>query len=98
MAVYVVNKRKPESYDGKRGLKVYIGRPSIFGNPKTDGSRAEQVECYKTTFREKMQNSEPFKRAVENLKAMAQKQDVYLICWCAPLPCHGEIIKAYLES
>lgn len=58
------NKRK-ESYD------VYIGRPTIFGNPfeiGKDDTRDEVVEKYRVYFEKRIQNDDNFLLAVASLK------------------------------
>ena len=88
MATGVVNKRK-EPYD------VYIGRPSIFGNPLkigVDGNREEVVRKYKDYFYGRLENDEEFKTKVLGLKGKT------LGCYCKPLPCHGDVIVEYQEG
>jgi len=75
----VVNCRKA-SYD------VYIGRPSKWGNPfivGKDGTRDEVVAKYKNYI----QNNPELLAEVKTLKGKI------LGCYCAPLPCHGDILK-----
>lgn len=80
---------KKESYD------VYIGRPSIFGNPYTigkDGDREEVLVAYQVYFDKRIESDKEFRDAVEQLKGKR------LGCWCKPLACHGDIIAEYLDS
>lgn len=65
---------------------VYVGRPSKFGNPFSigkDGTRSEVI----AKFREYLN---------KNIVLMAQiKKELrgkILGCWCAPLPCHADIL------
>jgi len=70
----------------KEKYTVYIGRPSIFGNPYTigkDGTREEVI----LKFYMFAQTNVSVQNAINNLK----ETDV-LGCWCAPRPCHGDII------
>lgn len=67
---------KHESYD------VYIGRPSKWGNPfeiGKDGDREEVLQKYEKWIRSQ---DLPF----HELKGLR------LGCWCAPKPCHGDIL------
>jgi hypothetical protein len=34
---------------------------------------------------------------VFRLARLAKKGDLHLGCWCAPLPCHGDLVKAAVE-
>lgn len=64
---------------------VYIGRPSKWGNPYSigkDGNRNEVIESYLIML---MRNEE----LLQDLHELRGKD---LICWCAPLPCHGDIL------
>jgi hypothetical protein len=70
---------KIEEYD------IYIGRPSIFGNPYRSGSRDENCNFYESYFQSRIQNDPNFKRQVLALKGKR------LGC------CHGDTIVAYLE-
>lgn len=65
---------------------VYIGRPSIWGNPfvlKSEADRAQVLEQYRTFI---MSHPELIKRAKVELKGKV------LGCWCAPRMCHGDIL------
>lgn len=71
---------------------VYIGRPSVFGNPHPIGycsacccthDRATAIAAFAEDVRE-MPNTV---RAIEQLP-----EDAVLGCWCSPKPCHGDTI------
>jgi len=73
---------------------ISIDRSTIFGNPfiiGRDGNREEVIAKYRLWFYKKLEDSK-FKQAVESLR------DKVLACWCAPLPCHGDIILEYLNE
>lgn len=70
---------KRSSYD------VYIGRPGIWGNPfqiGTDGSREEVILKYETWIKKNPS-------LMEQIPSLRGKT---LGCWCAPLPCHGDVL------
>ena len=74
---------------------VYIGRPSIFGNPfeiGSDGTRAEVIEKHRLYLQERIKYDDEFKEAVKALYGMV------LGCYCAPLPCHGDNLVAMAEE
>ena len=82
--IEVVHKNK-SNYD------IYIGRPSIWGNPFVigqDGSRSEVVEKY----------AEYILSKPELLEKLHELKDKKLACFCAPLACHGDILKALAEE
>lgn len=83
----------------KHGTPVdatYIGRGSVFGNPKVigkDGTRAEVIEWYRTYLADKI-----IQRDSEIIKALKHLHDrSKLLCFCSPASCHGEVIKEYWE-
>lgn len=86
----VVNKRSGEPFD------VYVGRPTKFGNPfshRADtlaqfvvGSVDEAVEKYRGWLWSEIRAG---RITVEELAEMAGKR---LACWCAPGPCHAEVL------
>ena len=79
---------KKEKYD------VYIGRPSIFGNPFSigkDGTREEVIIKYRDYFYKKLVDMN-FWNAVQTLKGKT------LGCWCCPQKCHGDVILELLDS
>ncbi len=88
----VRNKKKNEEFD------VYIGRGSRWGNPFEIGhgpngdSRAEVIEKYRQYFEEKIW-ADPVHRS-----ALLSLRGYRLGCFCTPLPCHGDVIAAYLNA
>ena len=65
---------------------VYVGRPSIFGNPfriGRDGDRQQVVEKYRL-YVQKNPN------LVARAKAELRGKD--LTCFCAPLACHADVL------
>ena len=71
---------------------VYIGRPSKWGNPFAIGGvldRAEVVQKYKEWL---CSNNELYAAIGTELA------DKTLICWCAPLPCHGDVLAAIADG
>ena len=87
--VKVLNKRK----DVPTKNTVYIGRPSKWGNPFSHlsgtkaqikvASREEAIEQYKKFI---YQHPE----LIDQIKKELKGKD--LMCWCSPLPCHGDVL------
>lgn len=78
----VLNKRTDTIPPGA----VYIGRPGKWGNPFTigrDGSREEVIARYADWLDGMIHNG---RLNPEEL----QGKD--LVCWCAPLACHGDVL------
>ena len=72
---------------------VYIGRRnaryrlpvSKWGNPfsiKREADRAEAIAAYERW----LQSQRPLMEALHELSGLD------LVCWCAPLPCHGDVL------
>ena len=83
-ATTVVNIRKDE-YD------IYIGRPSIWGNPFVigrDGNRSEVIEKYEGYIRQ----------TPRLLKLLPELKGKRLGCYCAPKPCHGDVLVKLIKE
>ncbi|TAL65724.1 MAG: DUF4326 domain-containing protein [Burkholderiaceae bacterium] len=77
----VFNKRGPVPVGA-----VYVGRPTKFGNPFVigrDGNRDEVVRRF-----EEWIDTQP------NLidAARSELRGKNLVCWCAPLACHADVL------
>lgn len=83
----------------KRGDKgVYVGRPSVLGNPfeiGRDGDREEVIAKYEHWLKARLQNENSAQsQAIEQLANEVRVDGkVQLVCWCAPLRCHAEVIR-----
>lgn len=76
---------KKERYD------IYIGRPSKWGNPfrsGRDGTREQAIEKYERYIR-----ANP-----ELMNAIPELEGKILGCWCAPKPCHGDVLLKLLHE
>ena len=90
MEVKIVNKHT----SNLRG--VYIGRPSILGNPFSlvRYDRTKSVQLYTEWLREQWLVNEKVKKELLRLALMCKREGmVRLICWCKPKACHGDIVK-----
>lgn len=77
--------------DAPRG-SVFIGRPSIWGNPFVigkHGGREEVIEQYKKWFL-----SQPvlMQETIEKLRGQN------LVCYCSPKPCHGDFLLEFANG
>jgi len=89
--------------------KVYVmnimqNSGSLFGNPfyKEYGlTRAQRIEKFKIYFEDKMLNGDAegtrdWMIAIVDL--YKNGVDIALVCACAPKPCHGDVIKLWIET
>lgn len=68
------------------GNSVYIGRPSVWGNPYAigrDGTREEVIQKYWHYLQEKPE-------LIALAKELLPGKD--LVCFCAPEACHGDVL------
>ena len=81
MAQVVLNRRSDRTAAG-----LYVGRPSKWGNPFVigrDGDRAQVIAKYRAWVVEQPQL----------MAALAEVREAEaLVCWCAPLACHAEVL------
>ena len=66
---------------------VYIGRPSKWGNPfviGADGSRTDVVRKFEEYLKSNPLLMEAAKRELKGKN---------LVCFCAPLACHGDVLS-----
>ena len=72
---------------------VYVGRPSKWGNPFSHlpgtaaqwqvNSREQAIELYRQWILGKVGMVEMIRRELRGK---------HLVCWCAPLPCHANVL------
>lgn len=83
------------------GEGFYIGRPSPLGNPfkiSQDQTRKECILRYENWILEEIHknNLEILNALDELFNSLIDNQELYLICWCSPKLCHGNVIKDIL--
>jgi hypothetical protein len=64
---------------------VYIGRGSKWGNPfriGPDGDRAAVIAKHERWLRDQL----------DLLRVLDELRDRDLVCFCAPAPCHGDLL------
>jgi hypothetical protein len=79
----VVNIKTNKKFD------VYIGRPSIFGNPFVIGTHGNREEVI-AKFEEYLLKDNELMEIVKS-----QLNGKRLGCYCYPAPCHGDILLKY---
>ena len=98
-----IGKARRGQLSGPLPGQAYVGRPSPLGNPfklGRDGSRAEVIASYRSWLWAQLQEPGSAQRQeLERLLAQAQAQagPLELLCWCAPLACHAEVIRSALS-
>ncbi len=109
MAIIVYNRKDEDYSSNPNNYPIYRGG-SILGNPYTDKpigrtmalyhvrTREEAIQRYSSYF-DTMYNGNPeFKAIIDEIyEKYKSGEDVYLECYCKPLPCHGDIIAEKLK-
>lgn len=76
---------------------VYVGRPSVLGNPFKVGegfAQGEAAAAYLPWLREQCKTDTPARRELLELaRRVMRGENVALICSCAPRPCHAEHVR-----
>lgn len=65
--------------------KVYVGRPSKWGNPFVigrDGSRDDVIAKYRAWIVEQP----------NLMRSLGELRGRNLVCWCAPQVCHADVL------
>ena len=107
--IHVYNRTK-ELHDGPNNYPIYRGG-SILGNPYTDiknkatkalyvvKDRDEAIKRYDSYFDMMYSGNTEFKAIIDEIyEKYKNGEEVYLECYCAPLPCHGDIIAKKLQQ
>jgi len=89
----------------------YVGRGSVLGNPFTSkdlstskakfkcNTKAEAIKSYAKYIDEAITDGEnPICDELNKIYKAALKEDINLVCYCAPKPCHGDIIKSKITT
>ena len=92
----------------------YIGRSrsgNPLGNPFTHNgvrtniaklsfkTREEAIEAFRRYFKEMYDKDEEFTKAFDEIyEHYKNGEDIWLGCFCKPLPCHGDVIAEELQK
>jgi Domain of unknown function (DUF4326) len=94
MKITVTNKKT-----GGKG--EYVGRPSPLGNPfrlEREEDREAVISNYERWLRERISRRD--RRVCDELnrlyKKLLEDSELELTCWCAPKPCHADVIRQVL--
>lgn len=100
MSVFLVNIGKERINRAGQPGYFYIGRGSVLGNPfriGEDGTRDQVIDRYREWLYVRLTRSEFMSDLNEMVRVLEQGQPLILGCFCAPLRCHGDIIREYLD-
>jgi len=85
---------KKEPYD------VYIGRPSIWGNPFTHIQNGITLARFVVETRDEAISKYQDWLFLESdlMQYLPELKNKVLGCWCKPLPCHGDILASIVNK
>jgi len=98
--IKVVSKRNLSAELG--WVDFYVGRPNRLGNPfpmKSEGDRTQVIADYRVWLWQqiKSQNLQTLTELNKIVTLVQSGKNVRLVCWCAPSPCHADVIKRCVE-
>lgn len=97
LCIRVLNKRT----DDIPADAFYVGRPSLLGNPfriGVHGTREEVISKYQAWIEQELEKSAATRAFLAHIHQTAKNRPVALVCWCAPLPCHANVLKNLIEN
>lgn len=84
----------------KSQYDVYIGRPSIWGNPYTHiADKTTKAQFVVATREEAVAKyREYIESRPELLLRLVELKGKVLGCWCSPLSCHGDVLVELVQK
>jgi len=76
----------------------YLIDGTDLGNPirlEGEHTREESIAAHREFF---LKNVGSYEKLMSTLESIASKRTVCLACWCAPKPCHGDVIADYINN
>ncbi len=83
--------RKGKGKDGYFGNPIIIGRRCVLCN-RVHSDNGSTIRCFRIYFFRRISDDIMFREMVQELKGKT------LGCFCVPKPCHGDVIKEYLDE
>ncbi len=78
--------------------EIYVGRKmpghpgSPLGNPFKE-NRKDAIVKFRIWLWEQIKANSPASKELKRIATFATQFDIVLLCWCAPEPCHAEVIR-----
>ncbi len=90
--IWIMNK-----HNGRCAHGHFVARPSTLGNPyalTARETRGATIARYRHWLRREWVKHGAVRAALYRLaQEYVQTGSLYLVCWCAPKPCHAEVIR-----
>ena len=76
-----------------------LGNPFFLADPNNDAQRADVIRRYSERLQTDWARGGPMSQAIRGIAAKAAAGErVALRCWCAPKPCHADLLKDLVVS
>ena len=86
---------KPDPGD----VLINIDRPNLLANPFKYESLKTNLELFSEHVKRDFMVRGPISRECLRIaQLLISGQNVSLLCWCKPAPCHGDIIADYVQK
>lgn len=101
MTIKVISRRTASKPELARA--IYVGRPTPLGNPWTlpkgedPGATLDKYKAW-LNLQWTTQNSVVVKALKDLAQIYIERGELTLACWCAPNPCHADVIAAAVEA
>lgn len=84
----------------RRDRGISVARPTPLGNPyhRDVYGRTGAIEAYRIWLPEELERNPKARAQLDRIVRFAREGDVTLLCWCAPAPCHAEVVREYARS
>lgn len=107
--INIMNEDKTQSphyyYIGRSKVGNVLGNPFSFNGQHTSlaklsfKTREEAIKAYDKYFDYMYGNDEAFTKAIDTIyEDYKAGNEVFLGCFCSPLPCHGDVIAKKLQK
>lgn len=81
-------------------IRIYIGRPAALGNSFSigrDGNREQVIYKHRSNLPNSLKDPGVKRALIEIINALKKGVNVELVCFCAPLGCHGDNLKELID-
>ena len=100
MPIRIVSQRKGGITAKLDEQVILISRPYLFGNPYAFEDRQASITAYSAHLSRVI--SARIGPVYQGLLALQKRHQagerLALSCWCAPMPCHGDVLKTVIEK
>ncbi len=100
--VRAIHVRESKKYEDEGWNVVFVGRPSIYGNPfriGQDGSREEVIEKFEGYLADNIKEDTSMYTWLVRLQLCYEVGDrIALACYCKPKACHADVLARFVAG